>query len=109
MKGYVKLDIKNGIEIIDKCIQFINTPPTIKKHTYQYFDFKKFKKVDKVIEVYPSWYSNRVGLECCLSTLKELLLLPSPIYLSLIVYNQIVKLSKGEDEVHPWVIINGFY
>lgn len=106
MKGYVELSKENGLELISRCLQQIETYKP-KKETKTKFSWLKMKKVTVtwLVDI-PHWYSYTQALKAKLNSLKVMLNKPDPVHLSLDCYGHLIKLSEGDRRANPVFILN---
>ena len=103
MKGWVTLT-DDDIDLFSKAIEVIDnlTPEYVTEYEYRWF-----KKVEhKVWKNVPLWYSARHHIKNELENLMSLLWQEKDVKLWLDSYNEIIKLSKGDNNVQPNVILN---
>ena len=103
MKGWVTLT-EDDIDLFSKAIEVIDnlTPEYVTDYEY-----KRFRKVKYQVEVNtPLWYGARYHIKLELEKLMSLLLQGKDVKLWLNSYNEIIKLSNGDDCAQPDVILN---
>ena len=103
MKGYVTLT-DNDIDLFSKTIEVIDnfTPEYVTDYEYKWF-----RKVGyKVCKHVPLWYGARNHIKEELENLMSLLWQGKDVKLWLDSYNEIIKLSKGDKNAQPNVILN---
>ena len=103
MKGYVTLT-DDDISLFSKAIEAIDnfTPEYVTEYEYRWF-----KKVEyRVWKHSPLWYSARNHIKHELENLISLLWQGKDVKLWLDSYNEIIKLSKGDNNAQPNVILD---
>ena len=103
MKGYVTLT-DGDIDLFSKVIEVIDnfTPEYVTDYEYRWF-----RKVEyKVWKHSPLWYSARYHIKNELENLMSLLWKGKDVKLWLDSYNEIIKLSKGDKNAQPNIILN---
>ena len=103
MKGYVTLT-DDDIDLFSKAIEVIDnlTPEYVTDYEYKWF-----RKVEyKVWKHSPPWYSARHHIKSELENLICLLWQGKDVKLWLDSYNEIIKLSNGDINAQPNVILN---
>ena len=103
MKGYVVLT-NDDINLFSKAVEVIdNLTPEFETIC----EYKRFRKVKYQVEVNtPLWYSARYHIKLELEKLMSLLLQGKDVKLWLNSYNEIIKLSNGDDCAQPDIILN---
>ena len=103
MKGWVTLT-DNDIDLFSKAVEVIDN------FTHEYeraCEYRRFKKVKYQVQVnIPLWYGARNHIKSELENLMSLLWQGKDVKLWLDSYNEIVKLSKGDNNVQPNIILN---
>lgn len=89
MKGYVKLSRDNGNYLIDQCIKVLET-----------------YKPDAESAQVSYWYSSRKALLNHFYQLDKMLNLPDPIYISLLAYGEMLRLSECDSKANPTFILD---
>ena len=103
MKGYVTLT-DSDIDLFSKAIEVIDN--LIPEYVTDY-EYRWFRKVEyKVWKNVPLWYGARYRIKLELEKLMSLLLQGKDVKLWLDSYNEIVKLSKGDNNAQPNIILN---
>ena len=103
MKGYVTLT-DDDIDLFSKAVEVIDnfTPEYVTDYEYRWF-----RKVEyKVWKDSPLWYSARNHIKSELYNLMSCLWQGKDVKLWLDSYNEIIKLSKGDNNAQPNVILN---
>ena len=103
MKGYITLT-DDDIDLFSKAVEVIDnfTPEYVTEYEYRWF-----KKVEyKAWKHTPLRYSARNYIKSELENLMSLLWQGKDVKLRLDSYNEIVKLSKGDKNAQPNVILN---
>ena len=103
MKGWVTLT-DDDIDLFSKAIEVIDnlTPGYVTDYEYRWF-----RKVEyKVCKHSPLWYSDRNHIKSELENLMSLLWQGKDVKLWLDSYNEIIKLSKGDKNAQPNIILN---
>ena len=103
MKGWVTLT-DSDIDLFSKAIEVIDnfTPEYATDYEYRWF-----RKVEyKVCKHIPLWYSARNYIKSELEKLMCLLWQGKDVKLWLDSYNEIVKLSKGDNNAQPNIILH---
>lgn len=106
MKGYVELSYNNGMRIIKSCRTFMSKPIVYEIKTYQKFSLIKFKWVDCEYKVVPYWYGDKKQLFDYLGNLEEMLNLGDKVNMSLLCYENLIKLSNGDKDTNSTYILN---
>ena len=103
MKGWVTLT-DDDIDLFSKAVEVIDNL------TLEYvtdYEYKWFRKVEyKVRKHIPLWYSARHHIKSELENLMCCLWQGKDVKLWLDSYNEIIKLSKGDNNAQPNVILN---
>ena len=103
MKGYVTLT-DDDIDLFSKAVEVIDnlTPEYVTDYEYRWF-----RKVEyKVWKHLPLWYGARNYIKHELENLMSLLFEGKDVKLWLDSYNEIIKLSNGDINAQPTVILN---
>ena len=103
MKGYVRLT-NSDIYLFSKAIEVIDnlTPEYVTDYEYRWF-----RKVEyKVWKNTPLWYSARHSIKNELESLMCCLWQGKDVKLWLDSYNEIIKLSNGDNNAQPNIILN---
>ena len=103
MKGWVTLT-DYDIDLFSKAVEVIDnfTPESVTDYEYRWF-----RKVEyKVWKHSPLWYSARNYIKSELENLMSLLWQGKDVKLWLDSYNEISKLSNGDNDAQPNVILN---
>ncbi len=103
MKGYVTLT-DDDIDLFSKAVEVIDnfTPEYVTEYEYRWF-----KKVEyKAWKHSPLWYGVRNHIKSELENLTRLLWQGKNVKLWLDSYNEIIKLSNGDINARPNVILN---
>lgn len=103
MKGWVTLT-DSDIDLFSKAVEVIDnlTPEYVTDYEY-----KRFKKVKCQVRVNtPLWYGARYHIKLELEKLMSLLWQGKDVKLWLDSYNEIIKLSNGDNNAQPNVILN---
>ena len=103
MKGWVTLT-DNDIDLFSKAVEVIDnfTPEYVTDYEYRWF-----RKVEyKVWKHSPLWYSARNRIKNELYNLMSLLWQGKDVKLWLDTYNEIIKLSNGDINAQPNIILN---
>ena len=103
MKGYVTLT-DDDIDLFSKAIEVIdNFTPKYERAC----EYRRFKKVKYQVQVNtPLWYSARNHIKSELENLMSFLWQGKDIKLWLDSYNEIIKLSNGDNNAQPNIILN---
>lgn len=106
MKGYVELSKENGLDLISKCLQVMESfVPEQRSETK--FSLLKMKNVTtKYSTNIPHWFGYEKALKCKFDSLKDMLNKPDPVHLSLDCYKEIILLSKGDRRANPIFILS---
>ena len=103
MKGWVILT-EDDIDLFSKAVEVIDN------FTHEYvtdYEYRWFRKVEyKVCKHSPLWYSARNHIKSELENLMSLLWQVKDVKLWLDSYNEIIKLSKGDKNAQPNIILN---
>ena len=103
MKGYVALT-DDDIDLLSKAIEVIdNLTPEFETIC----EYKRFRRIEYQVEVNtPLWYGARYRIKNELYNLISLLWQGKDVRLWLDSYNEIIKLSNGDNNAQPTVILN---
>lgn len=107
IKNGVLLSQANGMELITQCREVLDTR-VIKLQGYvQEFSWLKLGYVKKeVYEPAPHWWMHKDSLNRYFDRLEEMLNRPDQIFISLLSYEHIIRLSKGDDRANAVFILN---
>lgn len=106
MRGYVELSKEGGISLCKQCLK------AMKEYPYEYEDIEKSvwfglkTKKYKLCKNTPHWYGYEKALESKLNSLLDVLDRDDPVHLSLDCYEELIKLSKGDERASAVVILN---
>lgn len=105
IKGYVELSKENGMKLIEECRNTLNT---IEPHTriVREFSLKKMKFINVKHHSYPFFYQYKSDLFSFLQSLESMLSRPDRVNLSLLSYENLIKLSKGDYHTNPIFIFD---
>ena len=103
MKGWVTLT-DSDIDLFSKAVEVIDnfTPEYVTDYEYRWFGKVEYK----VWKDTPLWYSARNHIKSELENLMAFLWQGKDIKLWLDSYNEIIKLSKGDNNAQPNVILH---
>lgn len=105
LKNGVQLSKDNGLDLISRCLHIIETTRT-KRIQVVKFSILKMKHVTEIHHEAPFWHQYKTQLISHLHMLKQMLERPDPIFISLLAYEHLIKLSKGSEEANPIFIMN---
>ena len=106
MKGYVALTNEHGVTLINKCLGVLTGFQPVKEYTTRW-SWRRWEEVTHVRLVnVPHWYGFEKVLTTKLQTLLKMLNRPDTILLSLICYEELIKLSEGDRRANPVLILN---
>lgn len=105
IKGYVELSKENGMQLITECKKVLNAvEPDVT--IVREFSFKKMKHINVKHFRYPFFYQYKESLNDFFESLEYMLDLPDKVNLSLVSYENLVLLSKGDRRANPIFIMN---
>ncbi|QHJ83245.1 MAG: hypothetical protein [Bacteriophage sp.] len=105
IKGYVELSKENGMQLITECKKVISAlEPDVT--IVRQFSFKKMKYVNIKQFRYPFFHQYKDALIDFFESLEYMLDLPDKVNLSLVSYENLVLLSKGDRRANPIFIMN---
>lgn len=106
MQGYVELSKENGYKLIKDCLHSMdNYDYQYKSYTVKMWFGLKTKEVKECTNT-PHWYSSQQALKRKLNSLKDMLDKGDPVHLSLLCYEEIIKLSVGDRRANAVYILN---
>lgn len=105
LKNGVQLSKDNGLDLISRCFHVIETTQ-LKKVKVTKFSIFRMRRVTEVNFIAPFWYRYKADLLAYFEVLKQMLERPDPIFISLLAYEHLIKLSKGSEEANPIFIMN---
>ena len=106
MKNGVQLSPANGMDLINQCRRVLTEVKPLKTATISRFRFTKLKYEEVTVCDYPHWYEYIAALLRYLDSLEKMLSRPDPIFISLLCYENLIKLSEGDRRANAVFILN---
>lgn len=106
IKNCVKLSIENGTDLVSRCKHVIETTKPEKVESVRKFSFSSFKYIEVKHFSYPFWWQYKESLLKYFVVLMKMLNRGDPVFISLLAYENLIKLSEGDRSANPIYIMN---